>query len=105
MIRSIRFLGLMITVHLTGCIAVIPAIIYGAGMGAAQRVAGQAENFLGGGLSGTAGHGQDFGVAAGPRCAAQVFQPALGVANGQQGPRHAVGRVGDQRRTGTGMGE
>lgn len=38
MIRSIRFLGLMITVHLTGCIAVIPAIIYGAGMGAAGGV-------------------------------------------------------------------
>ena len=53
-------------------------------MGAAQRVAGQAQDFLGGGLAGAAGDGEDLGVAAGARGAGQIFQAALGVGDGQQ---------------------
>ena len=62
-------------------------------MGAAQRVAGQAQDFLGGGLAGAAGDGEDLGVAAGARGARQIFQPALGMRDGQQRAVGTFGRV------------
>ena len=66
-----------------------PVIVVGRGrdMGAAQRVQGMAQNFLGGGLAGAAGDGKDFGVAAGAGGAGQIFQPALGVGDGEQAAR------------------
>ena len=52
-----------------------------------KRIERETQDFLGGGLAGAAGDGEDLRMAAGTRGAGQVFQAALGVADGQQRAR------------------
>ncbi len=72
-----------------------PVIVVGRGrdMGAAQPVQSMAQNFLGGGLAGAAGDGQDFGIAAGAGGAGQIFEPTLGIGHSEQGAGRAIKRA------------